>query len=237
MTYGTLYLIPVPLVDNALSQSLPVDVQKLAARLKHFIVEDTKTARAFLKTIGSMHEIRQITMQRLNEHTKPQELDALLSPLLAGHDVGLISEAGCPSVADPGADLVRLAHLKKIIVRPLVGPSAILLAFMASGASGQQFAFHGYLPIDTQSRIQAIQKLEKQSQQRQEAEIFIETPYRNRVMLDALRTTCHATTWLTVACNLTLPNEYIISQSISDWRKQLIDLHKQPCVFVLYCSP
>lgn len=236
MILGTLYLLPVPLGEQALPQSLPPTVQALAAKLDHFIVENAKTARAFLKAAGTEHEIRDISMQILNTHTKTHELAALLTPLLAGHDVGLISEAGCPGIADPGAPLVRLAHLKNIPVRPLVGPSAILLALMASGASGQQFAFHGYLPTNTQDRIHTLQKLEKQSHLQQEAEIFIETPYRNMAMLEAIRLTCHATTMLTIACNLTLADEQIISQSIAAWNKAQINLHKQPCVFVLYAG-
>jgi 16S rRNA (cytidine1402-2'-O)-methyltransferase len=236
MTLGTLYLLPVPLGEDALAQSLPPSVQTLATKLGHFIAENAKTARAFLKAVGTEHDIRQISIQLLNEHTPSYELNTLLLPLLAGHDVGLISEAGCPGVADPGAPLVRLAHLQKIPVRPLVGPSAILLALMASGANGQQFAFHGYLPANAPDRIKVIQKLEKQSHLQQEAEIFIETPYRTMAMLDALRLTCHATTMLTVACNLTLPSEQIISQSIAAWNKTQLDLHKQPCVFVLYAG-
>jgi 16S rRNA (cytidine1402-2'-O)-methyltransferase len=236
MTRGTLYLLPVPLGDTALPQSLPPSVHTLATKLTHFIVENAKTARAFLKAVGTVHDIRQISIMVLDEHTLPNELHTLLTPLLAGHDVGLISEAGCPGVADPGAPLVRLAHLHTISVRPLVGPSAILLALMASGANGQQFAFHGYLPTHAQDRIKAIQKLEKQSHLQQETEIFIETPYRNMAMLDTLRLTCQATTMLTIACNLTLPSEQIISQTITNWKNTPIDLHKQPCVFVLYAG-
>lgn len=236
MNPGTLYLIPVPLGENVVPVSLPPHVRDLAARLDQYIVEEAKSARAFLKSIGSRHEIRQITMHTLNEHTRPDALEALLSPLLAGKDVGLISEAGCPGVADPGANLVRLAHAKNIPVRPLVGPSAILLALMASGATGQQFAFHGYLPADATGRILALQQLEKQSFQRQEAELFIETPYRNMALLEALRTTCRPATQLTIACNLTLPDEKIISQSIAAWKETRIELHKRPCVFVLYAG-
>ena len=236
MKLGTLYLIPVTLGENTLAESIPVAVQKIAATLDHFIAEEPKTARAFLKNVGTLHEIRQIHIDTLNEHSKKEELLPLLAPLMSGKDVGLLSEAGCPGIADPGADLVHLAHQKNIPVRPLVGPSSILLALMASGTTGQQFAFHGYLPIEASARKEAIQKLEKQSYQQKEAEIFIETPYRNQQMLETLISTCRPTTHLTIACNLTLPEEKILSLPIKMWAKTQIDLHKKPCVFVLYAG-
>ena len=236
MTPGILYLIPAPLGENTLAESIPSQVQKIAASLDHFIAEEPKTARAFLKQIGSLHELRQIQIATLNEHTKKEALLFLLTPLLAGKDVGLLSEAGCPGVADPGADLIYLAQQKSIVVRPLVGPSSILLALMASGTNGQKFAFHGYLPVEMSERIHAIQKLEKQSYQQKEAEIFIETPYRNQQILDTVIATCRPSTHLTVACNLTLPEEKIVSLPIKAWTKTQIDLHKKPCVFVLYAA-
>lgn len=236
MTSGTLYLIPAPLGENTLEKSLPQTVRDLAANLTHFIAENPKTTRAFLKSVGSIHEIRQIQIAILNEHTKPEALPSLLTPLLAGLDVGLMSEAGCPGIADPGANLIHLAQQHGIPVQPLVGPSAILLALMASGTNGQKFAFHGYLPADTDSRIHAIQTIEKRSYQQKEAEIFIETPYRNMAMLDTLRNTCRPNTHLTVACHLTLSDEKILSLPISEWKKIEVDLHKKPCVFVLYAA-
>ena len=164
------------------------------------------------------------------------ELEALLAPLLAGHDVGLLSEAGCPAVADPGANLVRLAHRYGITVEPLVGPSSILLALMGSGSQGQRFAFNGYLPVPEAERIAAIRRLEKRSRDEDSAELFIETPYRNPQLLDTLRATLAPSTWLTVACDLTLPTQSIISRPVVDWRGDSADYKKRPAIFVLHAS-
>jgi 16S rRNA (cytidine1402-2'-O)-methyltransferase len=232
MTLGTLYLIPVPLGEDVIHQSLPVTVIATAARLQNYIVEDLKTARAFLKAAGTEHEIRQIQMEMLNEHTQQADVPALLTPLLNGIDVGLISDAGCPGIADPGADLVRLAHQKGIRVIPLTGPSSIVLALMAAGASGQHFTFNGYLPADTVGRKKALQHLEKHAYRH--AQIFIETPYRNQTMLTGIFSSCHPDTQLTVACDLSLPTETIISLPLASWPKSQPDFHKRPCVFILY---
>jgi len=170
----------------------------------------------------------------LSEHTKADELDTLIAPLLAGKDVGLISEAGCPAVADPGANLVRLAHRKNVRVVPLVGPSSIMLALMASGMNGQRFAFHGYLPVDKAERKRKLQELEAASRSRDETQIFIETPYRNRQLLEAMVEACHGETELCVASDLTTPAERIETKTISQWKKALPQIDKQPAVFLLH---
>lgn len=237
MSTGTLYLIPTPLGGDRLDAILPADTLALARKLAHFIVEAPKTARAHLKLFGTEHELRSLWMQELNEHTKETELAALLAPLLEGHDVGLMSEAGCPGVADPGANLVRLAHARGIRVAPLVGPSSILLALMASGASGQQFRFNGYLPAQDPARSEAIRRLETDSLKQKQAEIFIETPYRNLALFSALLACARPTTLLTLACDVTLPGEFIRSQTIAQWKKAPPpDINKRPTVFVLFAS-
>ncbi len=234
---GTLYLLPTPIGGDRLENILPADTLDIARQLTHFIVEAPKTARAHLKQFGTPYELRSLWMQELNEHTKDSELASLLAPLLEGHDVGLMSEAGCPGVADPGANLVRLAHKRGIRVTPLVGPSSLLLALMASGANGQQFRFNGYLPAQDAPRIDAIRKLEADSRKNRQAELFIETPYRNLALFSALLTTCRPDTQLTLACDLTLASEFVHSQSIADWKKSPApEIGKRPTVFVLFAS-
>lgn len=231
---GTLYLIPVTLGDDNVARVLPPEVVHIAQRLDIFVVENEKTARRFLSAIKTVKPVRELTLLTLNEHTTDKELPALLAPLLAGMDVGLMSEAGCPGIADPGAQLAALAHRKGIRVAPLVGPSSILLALMASGLNGQRFSFLGYLPSDKVARIQKLKEIEKASQKNRETQIFIETPYRNQHMLEDILANCHAETRLCVACNISLATESIISKPIGAWRSiALPDLHKQPCVFLL----
>ena len=231
---GTLYLIPTPLGDTALDQVLPEHTRRIAAGLQTFIVEQAKTARAFLKQLPTALPLQQLTLLELNEHTPKQALEALLAPLLAGQDVGLISEAGCPAVADPGADLVRLAHARDIQVRPLVGPSSILLALIASGLVGQRFAFHGYLPARPEDRARALRSLEKRSEQDDAAQAFIETPYRNPALLETILATCRDDTLVTVARDLTLDSELVATRTVAGWRGAIPDLHKRPTVFLLY---
>jgi 16S rRNA (cytidine1402-2'-O)-methyltransferase len=231
---GTLYLLPVTLGDDRLSHALPADVIGLAQRLDTFVVENEKTARRFLGLIKTIKPVRELEMLLLNEHTDDKALPALLAPLLAGKDVGLMSEAGCPGIADPGAKLAELAHRKGIRVVPLVGPSSILLGLMASGFNGQRFTFLGYLPSDKAERIKALKALEQTSQRLGETQIFIETPYRNQHMLEDILAHCQPQTRLCVACNVSLEQELIISRPIAEWRKSpLPDLHKQPTVFLL----
>ena len=233
-SYGTLYLIPTPLGEQSLQAILPAAVQDIAARLDTFIVEHPKTARAFLKQIDTQTTLQQINLLVLDEHTPAQDLQALLAPLLAGKDVGLISEAGCPAVADPGANLVRLAHQQGIRVVPLVGPSSILLALMASGLPGQRFTFHGYLPVDKTERKKKLLELEQAARARDETQIFIETPYRNRQMLEAIVETCGEATVLCVAADVTLATEAIHSKTIAEWKNTLPEIDKRPAVFLLH---
>jgi 16S rRNA (cytidine1402-2'-O)-methyltransferase len=231
---GTLYLLPVTLGDDGITGALPADVIELARKLDTFVVENEKTARRFLGQIKTIKPVRELVMLTLNEHTTDKELPALLAPLVAGKDVGLMSEAGCPGIADPGARLAALAHQKGIRVAPLVGPSSILLGLMASGFNGQRFTFLGYLPSGKNERIQQLKALERASQKSSETQIFIETPYRNQHMLEDIVANCLPQTRLCVACNLTTSNERIISKPISEWRRSdLPDLHKQPAVFLL----
>jgi 16S rRNA (cytidine1402-2'-O)-methyltransferase len=231
---GTLYLIPTPLGETALDLVLPEETQRIAARLTTFVVEHSKTARAFLKQLGTALPIQQLSLLELNEHTKPAQLEALVQPLLAGIDVGLISEAGCPAVADPGADLVKLAHQRGISVKPLVGPSSILLALMGSGLIGQRFTFHGYLPTKPEERASALKDLEKRSEKDDATQVFIETPYRNRAMLESILSTCRNDTWFGLACNLTTACEYVATRRIEEWRKNTPEIERSPCVFLIH---
>jgi 16S rRNA (cytidine1402-2'-O)-methyltransferase len=234
---GTLYLIPNTLGDGddaALAAVLPAPVRERAGTLASYIGENAKTTRAFLKRVGTTRPIQEIEIRELNVNTPPGEVDKLLAPLLAGIDTGLVSEAGVPAVADPGALLVRRAHERGIKVVPLVGPSSILLALMASGLNGQSFAFHGYLPVDANERAKKLRELEQHSRKARQTQIFIETPYRNRTMLDAVLAACAPSTLVCVAADLTLPTETIQSRSVSDWKKQPgPDLHKRPAIFLL----
>ena len=234
---GTLYLLPVPLGPIAPECVLPLEAINVTRRLDRFIVENAKTARAALKAIGHPIPLREIAMSELNEHTPDNVVGSLLQDLRDGHDVGLMSEAGCPAVADPGSRLVELAHREHIRVVPIVGPSSILLALMASGMNGQRFTFNGYLPSKEPERLQALQKLETDSRRHRGVEIFIETPYRNQAMLDAaLR--LRSETRLCIACDLTLGSEWIRSASIADWKKGPPPpaLDRRPAVFLLQAA-
>lgn len=232
-----LYLIPTPL-GNADTPCLLPHEQAQITGLTDFVVEAEKTARAHLKHLGITTPIRELNLQPLNEHTDPATLPELLKPLQAGRNMGLLSEAGCPAVADPGANLVALAHTHGFEVRPLVGPSSLLLALMASGANGQNFAFKGYLPTDKVERITALKTLEQRSRQHNETQLFIETPYRNDALLEDAIAALHPTTRFCIACDLTLPTQTIISQTIADWRKHnpLPNLKKRPTIFVLHAN-
>ncbi|OIQ78369.1 ribosomal RNA small subunit methyltransferase I [mine drainage metagenome] len=234
MAPGTLYLIPVTLGDDVITRALPPDVASIARKLGTFVVENEKTARRFLGAIKTLKPVRDLTLLPLNEHTTEQQLPALLAPLLAGQDVGLMSEAGCPGIADPGAQLVALAHARGIRVAPLVGPSSILLALMASGMDGQRFTFLGYLPSEKSARVQKLREIEQASHKRHETQIFIETPYRNQHLLEDILANCHPETRLCVACNISLDQELIVSRPIKQWKSETLpDLHKQPTVFLL----
>ena len=234
MTIGILYLIPVTLGDDNINQVLPPKVVKIAQNIESFVVESEKSARHFLSTIKTAKPVRELTLNLLNEHTDDKTIPDLLKPLLAGQDVGLMSDAGCPGVADPGSKLVALAHQKGIRVLPLVGPSSILLSLMASGLNGQQFAFLGYLPVDKVQRALKLKEIEKRAQTHHETQIFIETPYRNMHMLEALLSTCHANTRLCIASQVSLADELIMTKRISEWKQGILpDLHKKPTVFLI----
>jgi len=231
---GTLYLIPVPLGPVAPADCLTANVLATLRPLTHFVVEQAKTARAFLKAAGTDAPLQSLQLEELNEHTRADALERLLAPLRAGHDVGLLSEAGCPAVADPGANLVALAQHEGIRVVPLIGPSSLLLALMASGLNGQRFAFQGYLPAKDVDRSKALRELENESRRKRQTQLFIETPYRNRVMFDAVMQHCQPATRLCVATDLSLPGETIRTQSIGQWKKQTPpDIERRPTVFLL----
>lgn len=243
---GTLYLIPNTLgpteaTPHALSHILPEQVQDIASKLDYFVAENAKTARAFLKLVGIGHPLakplQEIQIAELNVNTPAQALAALLAPLLEGRDAGLVSEAGVPAVADPGADLVRLAHQHGIAVRPLVGPSSLLLAVMASGLNGQSFAFNGYLPTDAAQRSKRIVQLEQRSRSEKQTQLLIETPYRNGAMLEAIVAACQPGTLVCVATDLSLPTESVRTLTAAKWKAQLAagkapDFHKKPTVFL-----
>ncbi|CAN6133645.1 COG0313 Predicted methyltransferases [Methylophilaceae bacterium] len=231
---GTLYLIPVTLGDGMVQHVIPEYVLNVARNLETFVVESEKSARHFLSNIKTLKPVRELNLHLLNEHTDMKVLPDLLAPLLAGQNVGLMSDAGCPAVADPGAQLVQLAHKKGIKVVPMVGPSSILLSLMASGLNGQQFAFLGYLPVEKLQRNQKLKEIEKRSASHKETQLFIETPYRNQAMLDAILQTCHAQTQLCIACDVSLASEMIATKSIASWKTSPpIDIHKRPCLFLM----
>lgn len=231
---GTLYLIPVALGADA---AMPPGTATAVAALRHFVVENAKSARRFLKAAGYPLPLAEAHLAELDERSPPGRLPELIAPLLAGEDVGLMSEAGCPAVADPGAALVRLAHERGIRVAPLVGPSAVLLALMASGLNGQRFSFYGYLPVDKTERRRRIEDLERESALKDATQIFIETPYRNHALLSALFETCREDTLLCLATDLTLPCETVRTQTIRGWKKDPPEIHRRPTVFLLYREP
>lgn len=231
---GTLWLLPAALGDAPWQSYLPAATREAACQLTHFVVENAKTARAELKRIGHPVALRELAIEQLPEKPTAADIERLLAPLHLGKDLGLMSEAGCPAVADPGALLVRRAHELSLAVKPLVGPSSLLLALMASGLDGQRFAFHGYLPAREPERAQRIAELEGESSRRQQTQIFIETPYRNRVLLEALLVSCRPKTRLCLATDLTLASEQITTRRISDWKTATApDLDKRPTVFLL----
>jgi len=233
MEKGQLYLIPTRLGDNPPLEVLPISIKKIIERLDYYIVENEKTARRFIKRVSPNKQQPKLKLSILNKYTTEEEHLTFLNPCLEGISIGLISEAGCPAIADPGSEIVRLAHQMQIKVVPLVGPSSIILALMASGMNGQNFAFNGYLPIDKTERKVQIKALERLSFEKQQAQIFIETPYRNMKLLADLSRTLHANTSLCVACDITLPTEYISTKLAKDWKEVSEDLHKRPTIFII----
>ena len=230
----TLYLIPVTLGDTAHERVLPPYNREVILSLKHFIVENVRTARRFLKKTEPSIVIDDLFFTELNEHSTPEEVSGMLSPMESGQSVGVMSEAGCPAVADPGADVVAIAQRKGYNVVPLVGPSSILMALMASGFNGQSFTFHGYLPVDAAKRMERIKALESRIYSENTTQIFIETPYRNEKLLDDLIRICRPSTRLCVACDITCDDEYIKTRAVKDWEKNTPDLKKKPAIFLIY---
>lgn len=228
-----LYLIPNVLSDGDWQNVLPAQIHPILTNTKHFIVENIRTTRRFMKQVNKEINIDECTFFELNKRTKSSELPAFLKPLSEGFDMGVISEAGCPGVADPGADIVKIAHQKGIQVVPIVGPSSILLALMASGLNGQNFAFKGYLPVKPNERVREIIALEKRIKGEKQTQIFIETPYRNNQLIGDLLKTCSPATQLCIAANITGENEFIVTKSIQEWKKKAPELHKQPVIFLL----
>ncbi len=229
-----LYLLPVTLGDTELNTVLPAYNIEIIQGIKHFIVEDVRSARRFLKKVDREFDIDSLSFYPLNKHTSAEDISGYLQPLLAGQSMGVISEAGCPAVADPGADVVAIAQRKNLKVVPLVGPSSIILSVMGSGFNGQSFAFHGYLPIEPGERVKRIKQLELRIYSENQTQLFIETPYRNHKMVDDLLQNCRPQTKLCIAANLTCEGEYIKTRAISEWKGKVPDLSKIPCIFLLY---
>ena len=233
---GKLYLIPATLGECSVDAVIPANVKSIIRKLNIFIVENIRTARRYIRKIDASKSIDDITFFVLNKHTEKEQLPELLVPLKEGRNVGVITEAGVPGIADPGEDIVRMAHEQEIKVVPLVGPSSITLALMGSGLNGQNFAFNGYLPIQSNERKKKLKMLEKRSHQENQTQIFMETPYRNNQMLKDILDHCRDQTLLCIASNITLENEHIQTRSIKDWRKYIPDLNKKPSIFLLYAS-
>ena len=229
-----LYLIPVTLGDTAIEKVLPSYNKEIILGIKHFIVEDVRSARRFLKKVERSINIDELSFYPLNKHTSAEEISGYLKPLLGGESMGVISEAGCPAVADPGADVVAIAQRKNLKVVPLVGPSSIILSVMGSGFNGQSFAFHGYLPIEPAERIKRIKVLEQRIYTENQTQLFIETPYRNNKMMEDIVKNCRPQTKLCIAANITCEDEFIKTKTVKEWQGKLPDLSKIPCIFLIY---
>ena len=230
---GNLYLIPCTLGETPPLEVLPLLVKKAVEHIDHYIVENEKTARRFIKSIVPRKSQPDLEISLINKFTDDSEIPTMLAPCHEGFDVGVLSEAGCPGIADPGAAVVMEAHVQGIRVVPLVGPSSILLAMMASGLNGQNFAFNGYLPIDKRERRLEIKRLERLSNEQDQAQLFIETPYRNDQLLESMLSTLQPQTRICVACDITLPTEYILTQTVEEWKKTKVDLSKRPTLFII----
>lgn len=240
MNNPTLYLIPVTLGDTPIDQVLPPHNTRIISNLRHFIVENVRTARRFLKQCNREINIDTLTFYELNKHTRRNQIADYLLPMKSGESVGVISEAGCPAVADPGADVVAIAQQNGYKVVPLVGPSSMLMAIMASGFNGQSFAFHGYLPIDAAERAKKLKQLENRAYNEDQTQLFIETPYRNQKLAEDILQHCRPQTRLCIAMNISCADEYIVTKTVQAWnaktngRASLPDMHKKPCVFLIY---
>lgn len=229
-----LYLIPVLLGDTPVNSVLPDYNAEIIREIRHFIVEDIRSARRFLKKVDRDRDIDSLTFYPLNKHTSAEAISGYLKPLMKGEPMGVISEAGCPAVADPGADVVAIAQQKNLKVVPLVGPSSIILSVMGSGFNGQSFAFHGYLPIEPVERAKKLKSLEQRAYVENQTQLFIETPYRNNKMVEEILHTCRPQTKLCIAANITCEGEYIKTKSIKEWQGHVPNLSKIPCIFLLY---
>ncbi|PZD79583.1 SAM-dependent methyltransferase [Mesonia sp. K7] len=229
---GKLFLIPTYLGENMAYEVLPTSVKEVTAKLTHFIAENEKTARRFIKQILPDKKQSELSFDWLNKHTSANEIPGFLNKCLSGENIGLLSEAGCPGIADPGAEVVAMAHQSNIQVVPLVGPSSIILTMMSSGLNGQNFAFNGYLPIDKHEKKQQIKKLERISSEIEQVQIFIETPYRNDKLFDLFLQVLHPQTLLCIGCDVSLESEFIKTKTIAEWQKNKPDLHKKPAIFI-----
>lgn len=234
MNKGTLYLIPCPIAETQPFDVLPAANAGVMASLDYFIVENVRSARRFLSSAKLGRPIDELEFAELNEHTRQQDIEQLIKPLLAGRNAGVISEAGVPGVADPGADVVALCHRHGIKVMPLVGPSSILMALMASGLNGQSFAFNGYLPVKPPERGKAIRHFEKRAQTERQSQIFIEAPYRNAKLFEDFLSICSPATRLCIACDITGAEEFLVTATIKDWRtRPKPDINKRPAIFII----
>lgn len=231
-----LYLIPVLLGDTSVDQVIPTYNKSIVSELKFYIVENIRTARRFLKKCDPDIDIDSLTFFELNKHTNIKDVSGFLDPMKSGESMGVMSEAGCPGVADPGADVVAIAQQKGYKVVPLVGPSSMLMAIMASGFNGQSFAFHGYLPIDSNERANKLKQLESRSYNENQTQLFIETPFRNQKLAEDILQHCKPQTQLCIATNISCDDEQIVTKSIKAWKGKLPDLHKKPTVFLIYRS-
>lgn len=234
MSKGTLFLIPVPLAENTIEKVISNFQFDLINNINTYIVENEKTARFWLKQMGLKTRQSDLTIHVYGKHSKEEDISNYFKELEEGWDVGLMSEAGCPAIADPGSEIVLEAHRRSLRVVPMVGPSSIILALMASGFNGQNFAFHGYLPIDKAQRVRRIKDLETAAEKLKQTQIFIETPFRNNQLLEDIIKTCNPKTKLCVACNISSDDEQIISKPIEQWRKQKPDFHKKPAIFLIH---
>ncbi len=230
---AALYLLPNVLHEGDWQNVLPATVPEIIGKTRYYIVENIRTTRRYLKQIDRNIDIDSLTFYELNKHTDADAVSGYLRPLEQGENIAVVSEAGCPGVADPGASVVRIAHQKGLKVIPVVGPSSILLAVMASGMNGQNFTFNGYLPVRTPERMRAISALESKAVKSNQTQIFIETPYRNNSLIADLLKGCSPTTLLCIAANITGDNEFIVTKAVGQWKKQVPDLHKQPAIFLL----
>ncbi len=230
---GKLYLIPTTLGDTEPLEVLPISIKGAIENIDYYVVENEKSARRFIKKVAPRKSQPNLHLELLNKYTEEAAIPTFLNPCLEGKNVGVLSEAGAPGVADPGAAVVKVAHEKGIQVVPLVGPSSILLALMASGMNGQNFAFNGYLPIDAAERKSTIKRLEKTSKEANQSQLFIETPYRNDKLLADLSKTLSPNTLLCIACDITLPSEFIVTKPVFEWKQSPVELHKRPAIFII----